>query len=490
MKNFLILFSLLLISFPCFANVHLGPGQAYPNVQNAYDAGVIHAGDTVFLHAGSYTGYQGISKLKGNDLNWIVITKYKNDSIDISGNWQFMSCEYIKFLNLNFRSNTKSPGRLINVDNSGSCTTQSQFIRFDSCTFSNTTDANAITAFKFGGVDNFEVRNCYFHDIPACDAMDFNVCRNGLISDNLLENCLTGGHIKGGGQNIIMERNLFINSSAQPWVAFELGGDTGPQFFCPGDTFEVKNIKFYSNIIAGGYRGLALSSAMDCKVINNTFYNCGQATLRFLTTSITYPTESGNIVENNILAFGSSAYINGSAQKADAASFAKNIYYSISNSTFNGPYWDTPELDPIKDPNPINYGSGTPMFVSGTNRDFNLVAGSPAIGAGKPETEPATDFYGNPFSSTARSIGAIEYIVPAVVDEESSVNYTLFPNPASGFIKLPDALLFNNSQVSIFSSIGVIVYHGNATKRIDISTLSPGIYFLKVKDRIYKFVKM
>ncbi len=481
---------LIVFSLSCLAQVHIGPGQAYLNIQPAFDAGAILPGDTVFLHAGSYTGYQGISKLKGNSSGWIVFTRFGNDSLDISGNWQFMSCEYIKFLKLNFRSNANAPGRLINVDNSGSCETQSKFIIFDSCTFSNTTDKNAITTFKFGGVDSFRVTNCYFHDIPACDAMDFNTCRNGVISDNLLINCLTGGHIKGGGQNIIMERNLFINSSATPWVAFELGGDTGPQFFCPSDTFEVKNIKFFSNIIAGGYRGLALSSALECKVINNTFYNCGQATLRFLTTSLTYPTVSGNVIENNILAFGTSAYINGSPQKADAASFAKNIYYSIINATFNGPYWDTPELDPIKDTSPLNYGSGTAMFVNGNNNDYHLVNGSPAIGAAKPESEPATDFYGNPFSATSRSIGAVEYNIPSVVKDENLAIVYLFPNPATAYIELPDNILSNVQRVTIYSSLGSVVYECSPAKRIDISSLTEGIYFLRSGSKTYKFVKI
>jgi murein DD-endopeptidase MepM/ murein hydrolase activator NlpD len=66
----------------------------------------------------------------------------------------------------------------------------------------------------------------------------------------------------------------------------------------------------------------------------------------------------------------------------------------------------------------------------------------------------------------------------------------IIPNPADDFIELPDALLYNNSQVLIYSSIGVIVYQGKTEKRIDISFLSSGIYFLKVKDKVYKFVKL
>lgn len=480
----------LLFVLTSFGQVHLGTGQSYPNIESAMNAGAIHSGDTVFLHAGSYGGYQGVSQLKGTPLEWVVITRYKSDDIDIAGTWQFMSCEYIKFLNLTFKGNTKYPGRLLSVDNSGSCTTQSKFIIVDSCSFSNTTDASAITAFKFAGVDSFEVKNSIFKDIPACDAMDYNVCRNGLIIGNRFENCLTGGHIKGGASNITMERNIFINSSQTPWVAFELGGDTGAQFYCPEDKFEVKNLKFYSNIIIGGYRGLALSSAVDCKVINNTFYNCGQATMRFLTTSSLYPTLSGNRIENNIFVFGNSAYFNGGTQPSGAATLSTNIYHSISNSMFNGPYWDTPDLDAIKDKNPMNFGSGTALFVNGQNYDFHLVVGSPAIGTGTNETEPTTDFYGNPFALTGRSIGAIEAKSNVGVDDqiETADATIIHPNPAEEFIEL--GLNTYGSLITMYNPLGEIVLETLNYGRIDIHNLPSSIYFLKIGNSFYKVLKV
>jgi hypothetical protein len=32
--------------------------------------------------------------------------------------------------------------------------------------------------------------------------MDYNVCHAGVIIENRIENCLTGGHIKGGASDI------------------------------------------------------------------------------------------------------------------------------------------------------------------------------------------------------------------------------------------------------------------------------------------------
>jgi len=485
---FLIIFSLTNLTL-LQSQVHLGPGQTFANVQAAVSAKAIHPGDTVYLHAGSYSGYQLIKNLHGTPNQWIVFTKYKNDLIDISGGWQFVICSYLRFQNLTFRGNTNYPGRLFSVDNDGSCTTQSKFIQVDQCEFSKTLDANAIVAFKFAGVDSFEVTRNVFKDILVCGAMDYNTCRNGIIRGNRIENCLTGGHIKGGGRNITMEQNLFLNASLNPWVAFELGGDTSPQFYCPEDQFEVKNIYFYSNIVVGGYRGIALSSARDCKIINNTFHNCGQATLRFLNTSVLYPLLSANIIENNIFSFGTSAYINGSTQTRSAASFSHNIYYSFNTAIFNGPYWDTPQLDAIKDQNPLIYGSSTMMFENMSMNNFNLISTSPAIHKGKAQTEPILDFYGKPFSNIARSIGAIEFEMTSVDHSalQEIITWTIVPNPVENYfiIKADHSKL----RFELFNSGGVKIMEFVSGEYIQLSDFPSGIYYIRQNNDVQKLVK-
>jgi hypothetical protein len=490
MKKLFVLFLITILHTAAFSQIHLGPGQQFSNIQEA--ASSIKPGDTVYLHAGAYNGYQFITNLKGNDEGWITITRYGNDEITIAGGWQFSMCEYLVFKKLTFKATPALPGRLFHVENGGSCETQSNHIIVDSCKFSGVTDANAISAFKFGGVDFFTVSNCVFRDIPNCSTIDFNVCHNGVIKCNSITNCQTGGHIKGGASNITMERNQFDNASSEPWVAFELGGDTGAQFYCPEDKFEVKNLKFYSNIVMGGYRGLALSSARDCSVMNNTFYNCGQATLRFLNTSVLYPNLSGNVVKNNIFSFGESAYINGSTQPADAADVSNNIYYSITSESFNGPYWDTPQLDLIKEKDPMFYGRSTVMFKYPNGLDFSIVEGSPAIGAATDEVEPQYDFYGMPFKKDFRSIGAVEYYgIPDDVEEKLAEEIVIYPNPAENSFTTSFSLDEPSYvKLELYDYMGRCLqtcsegYYeaGRHDVRIDMDRFQTGVYFIRLKS--------
>ena len=66
--KYLVLITLMLYpAANCLSQVHLGPGQPFATIQAAVNANAVQPGDTVYLHAGSYAGYQAITNLKGND---------------------------------------------------------------------------------------------------------------------------------------------------------------------------------------------------------------------------------------------------------------------------------------------------------------------------------------------------------------------------------------------------------------------------------------
>lgn len=161
-KNYAIIaFTLLLNSVN--AQIHIGPTQTYANIQAACP--FIQPGDTVYIHAGTYAGYQYYDGLKGNANNWITITRYKNESHEIRGAWQFSNMEYVKMEKLKFKANANFPGGHINIDNKGDCAYQSKHIILDSCYFLDVTAGG--NTVKFGGVDEFEVKNCVIKIIPV-----------------------------------------------------------------------------------------------------------------------------------------------------------------------------------------------------------------------------------------------------------------------------------------------------------------------------------
>ena len=159
--------------------------------------------------------------------------------------------------------------------------------------------------------------------------------------------------------------------------------------------------------------------------------------------------------------------------------------------TFKGPYWDSPEMDLVKEANPLIYTSDTMMFVDTAKHDFHLATGSPAIGAGKTETNPTSDYFAYIFKSP-RSIGAVEYNsvtgigVMHMVSGDTNHGHTIYPNPANGNINIisNDAKQNNyNKTIQIFSVSGEFVYSEQTTQLpVNISTkeFSKGIYIVRI----------
>ena len=69
----------------------------------------------------------------------------------------------------------------------------------------------------------------------------------------------------------------------------------------------------------------------------------------------------------------------------------------------------------------------------------------------------------------------------------------VFPNPVSDFITLNDGTGHAPVQVQVISILGNSIIESRNQDRIDVSSLQPGIYFLRIKqdNKIYsaRFVK-
>ncbi len=150
-----------------------------------------------------------------------------------------------------------------------------------------------------------------------------------------------------------------------------------------------------------------------------------------------------------------------------------------------------------------------PGFVDVANEDFSLLENSVCIDiAGNlpssvEASHPLDKQYVKHAGHTPRTqvggvfdLGAFEYgiILGAGGREVSNSLFTAYPNPAVDFITVEHDL-YELKAVEIFNSLGQSVskFDSPGSNRVDVSSLSPGVYFLSLKtslgDTLVRFVK-
>ena len=72
-------------------------------------------------------------------------------------------------------------------------------------------------------------------------------------------------------------------------------------------------------------------------------------------------------------------------------------------------------------------------------------------------------------------------------EQSSNVDITLYPNPVDDVISITPKL--SGGIVEIFSVYGNKLIVTQIKDRIEVSGLSAGIYFLKYRNQVLKFVK-
>ncbi|MCS6965796.1 MAG: right-handed parallel beta-helix repeat-containing protein [Candidatus Kapabacteria bacterium] len=468
------------------AQIHIGPGQTYANIQQA--APFIRPGDTVYLHAGEYRGYNYYRGLKGRPDAWITIRPYRNDRPVIRGAWQFSAMEYVRFENLTFQGNTvDTAGPFLNIDNGGDCATQSRHIVIASCYFGDNRVGNTL---KFGGVDSFEVVGCTFRNQGDGNAgLALNVCHDGWVHDNVFEN-VQGRAIQAklGTRNVVIERNLFLDCGTLD-AALRIGEAGGLQFHCPGDEWTAREVFVYSNIIIGGRAAFAIGQAQNCEIVHNTIVNPQQFVFRVLAEQPVFACDSNRIV-NNIFYLSATRYFNGSPNPAsnniDYSTFVvdHNLFYYTGDPNWlpnpNGGPYDMEELTGIRVTNSIR---GNPLFVAVERRDFHLRPGSPAIGAGAVVQHPKRDYYGFPFKSPP-SVGAVEDTSGITGVDIAGVGPVLYPNPASGVVFIAGVPL--GATVELWTLMGErcypsLEYLPGGLVRLDLMGIPSGAYVLRCR---------
>ncbi len=476
-------------------NVHIGPGRDFPNIGAACPS--LKPGDTVYVHAGTYETFQYYSGLKGTSDQWITIIKAPNEDVIINGGWQFTSSEYIRIEKLIFKTNSKYNNTLLHFDHAGDCNKLSHHIAVDSCSFIDVADGNS---FKFGGVSDFEVSHCRFiNNTSDAAGIALNESRNGIIRNCYFENIKTKGiQFKLGTFNVKVYTNYFKNTGIDD-STFKVGESGGAQYYCPdAKDWHAKDIKIYSNIIAGGKTPFSIGLAINTEITNNTIVSPATFVMRLLSDETTFENKNNKLV-NNIFYLDKTIYFNGtsSANNINFQSivFQNNLFYAAHKPNWTGPDPYTGEYDAeeIKGVKFINNIIANPMFNNPANTDYSLGANSPALGTGLAVPEPALDYFGKPFKAL-RAIGAIESDAVISDTSEPTMSFQLacYPNPTNSKLYL---IVQENYdfEVEIINAYGKCIAKSKNANPISVEELSNGVYWMRLTQgswvSVGKFIK-
>ena len=123
-----------------------------------------------------------------------------------------------------------------------------------------------------------------------------------------------------------------------------------------------------------------------------------------------------------------------------------------------------------------------PLFTNPANNQFTLQANSPAI-----DTAVTSNYTNDDFTSALRDanpdIGAYEFFATSI-DEMSDYTYKLYPNPASNYVRL-EGDFRNGQEIEIFGMNGKLIFSvktfANSHQIIlPLKMLNSGLYILKI----------
>jgi len=73
-----------------------------------------------------------------------------------------------------------------------------------------------------------------------------------------------------------------------------------------------------------------------------------------------------------------------------------------------------------------------------------------------------------------------ENLSPLSVNENTSLDFSVYPIPTTGILTVKSQT--NVVQIEIFNNLGQLILSNSLQNTIDISNVSQGIYFIKIKD--------
>lgn len=286
-----------------------------------------------------------------------------------------------------------------------------------------------------GNVTNFLITNNLIHDnnnigidIAGFEGTASNPsvdqARGGTIIGNIVYNITSlnnpayGGQLGAdgiyvdGGTNIVIEQNLVHNTDIGIEMASEHKGRV------TSFVTARSNVVYASNMVGvtiGGYAS-NVGGTDHCIAVNNTLFNNDTAQTGSGEFQIQYHA-TNNVFENNIVYANNQAlFVNSFAPNtASPAVIDHNLYFTTVGADNTNWVWNNTEYTGT-----VDWGNATgndkhslfadPKFVSVTEPNLALAAGSPAVDSGinlGTATEGTLNFAGNPrLNGTSIDVGA------------------------------------------------------------------------------------
>lgn len=341
-------------------------------------------GDTVFVRGGTYAGedmFQAMKNARGGTAdNRLVIKAYPGDDTPVlNGFSRFGLPAYTRIEGLHFQGTGTGTGG-VGMGSGGS--------QLVNCVFSG--EGFGFAAIHATGDDILIEGNTI--DVIQSTTLDHGIyVQRGagkVIRNNTILRCQGYGvHVfdeqKSGDssqwtpfpiKDVLIENNFISGSEARDGIIVAKGRG--------GNTIDLSNITIRNNIITGnGRSGIFLREGTNINVYHNTIYQNVAASM-----GITGPVRDNEDV-NNVAVTNNIFVTAGSNQHLIMTSAGANIVVD------NNLYW--PESNPIEGITDPRAMFADPLLVDPANRDFHILATSPAMDTGVPIESITQDFEGS-----------------------------------------------------------------------------------------------
>ncbi len=339
-------------------------------------------------------------------------------------------------------------------------------------------------AIDITGGDNWTIRNCHI------EKGQYGLAHAILVKNNSI--------------NVLVEKNIIhdIDASNMPSSSAQNAGIWIGGASYGGMENEALNMIVKNNILYDlkGKHAFTFAGAIDCGMYNNLVYGCNLSesvvSMRYSNGSVpigpnTNITIKNNVFDNNVVTTNLlyKQYVSGAITscsfEADNNLYPTFYGAELCDNTYGS--WGAIQAAGY-DSNAV---SSTATFVNAGIYNFRPTATSPVIDAGCDVPAFVTDdFDGYPRSTN--DIGPFEYQNPAGSPENNELfdqGLEVYPNPANCEVILSllsthpntlDILIYNYIGVLQFSSVWNMS-KGSNKKLMNVSTLTPGWYFLKIE---------